>query len=296
MGNDRQVVLLFGPDTLKYLERKHRGGTSGAKGFRYEDYFAVYKLATLIPEDVKEGSDLHVESQLKTFVDDVIVSDRINRSKHHFQLKNSTRVSWASGDHPIKEDFRMQKALNDSQWFRGTKTSLVCSDEGLSEQLAKKIPSDISSYTTVEHFGYAETLNASLQIEPKLSDALKNLCAFADTDKIERLGVLLLGAWSAHSGNTSKVSKLWEKVLEHEPNYVKSEDELAIPTTLNQILMQIEGFSYTIESGYFVWQVTDWHMEGVLPYPVKSEQFKEFSRKIMNLNPTQIDDLEDWLV
>lgn len=179
----------------------------------------------------------------------------------------------------------MQKVLNDELCFRLTTTTLVCSDSIQSAHLSSQIPTEISSHSQVENFGYAPTLNATLLIEPKLSDAIENLCAFSDTDKVERLGTLILGVWGANNGHISNVAELWKLVLQHQPNYVKSDKELTILDTLAGILMQIDGFSYTIEHGYLVWKITDWHMEGKLPYSVDSKEFAKLSSKILEAPP-----------
>lgn len=296
MGNDKLVEQLFGTDTLQYLDRKHRGGVSGAKGTVYESFFAVYQVASLVPESLQADSNIHVETQLKEFVDDIVISDYNNEIRKHYQLKNSTSISWTAGRHPIKDDFRMQKELNNCLGLRSTTTTLVCADSTQIPNLSLQTPTEISSHSQVENFGYAETLNATLQIEPKLADAIKNLCAFADTDKVERLGILILGEWSGNCSQISDVSELWEPVLQHEPNYVKSDKELTIPVTLTNILMQIDGFSYTIDTGYLVWNVHHWHMEGKFPYLIDSKQFVELSSKIVKASPTQIEDLENLLV
>jgi len=123
----------------------------------------------------------------------------------------------------------MQKELNDHLCVSSTTTILVCSDSNQTKHLGRHIPEEISKHSKVENFGYAESLNATLQIEPKLADAIKSLCAFADTDKIERLGTLILGVWSANSGQISNVCELWEQVLQHEPNYVRNDKELTKP-------------------------------------------------------------------
>jgi len=296
MGNESLIGQLFGDETLEYFKRKCRGGASGAKGIVYENHFAVYQLAYLVPEDLQVGSNVHVETQLDDFVDDIVVSDFKLRIRKHYQLKNSASVSWAGGDHPISDDFRMQKELNDHLCFSSTTTTLVCSDSARADRLSQQIPAEISNHSEVENFCYGETLNATLQIEPKLFDAIKNLCAFADTDKVERLGALILGVWSANCGQISSVSELWALVERYELNYVRSDGALTIPAALSTILMQINGFSYTIQDGYFVWKQAGLHMEGTFPFPIDSKQFEELSSKIVEVSPTEIEDLEDLLV
>lgn len=49
MYTPEEIKHCFDAATLNYLQNKNRGDSSGQKGARYEDYFAVYKLVkTLI--------------------------------------------------------------------------------------------------------------------------------------------------------------------------------------------------------------------------------------------------------
>ena len=100
MYSPEEIRKHFDNATLKYLHNKNRGGNSGQKGNRYEDYFAVYKLAQLARDILQAGSSIRFSSQLLAFVDDLIIKHDSNLE--NYQLKNSSSVSWNQGNHPIQ--------------------------------------------------------------------------------------------------------------------------------------------------------------------------------------------------
>ena len=215
---------ICGAEACTYLVNKHRGGKAGGGGVLYEIWYAIYNAAVLVNELIIEGkgSSLPILStQSFDFVDDFTITWEQGSKKHHFQLKNSTSVSWNSGDHPIAEDFRLQRCLNDGLGISSTSVTLVTSDYAKAASLRNSIPAHINSFSSVDRFAFAETLNHILQVESRLYDALTNLCASADLDKVEKLGALLVGAWVTNAGAPCSVGELWEAVMKHEPNYVK---------------------------------------------------------------------------
>lgn len=103
MYSSEEIQEHFGNATLRYLQNKNQGGNSGQKGTRYEDYFAVYKLAQLAQDIIEAELNVQFSSQLLAFVDDLIIQH--NSKIENYQLKNTPSVSWRQGNHPIQADF-----------------------------------------------------------------------------------------------------------------------------------------------------------------------------------------------
>ncbi|WP_211293274.1 hypothetical protein [Brunnivagina elsteri] len=73
MYTKQKIEELFGTQTAEYIQRKNTGGTSGSKGIRYEDIFAVYQLALLSRCVIECNQEIHLLSQCFTFVDDLVI-------------------------------------------------------------------------------------------------------------------------------------------------------------------------------------------------------------------------------
>lgn len=288
-----------GTDAAKYLQNKNRGGKAGSEGVHYENFFAICEAAELIGSSPQDLSLLSLNTQTLDFVDDLMIrQENQNRSienQRHFQLKNSTAVTWNAGKHPVSDDFRFQKQINDADEIPNTVTVLVVSCPNVEKNLADSIPNDIADHTELRHFAFSPTLNHQLQVEPRLRDALANLCVSPDLDKLERLGSLFLGEWTGSSGGSIRLDELWNKIRRHEPNYLRQPEHIDIRPEFDQILRHIEGFSYTVDSGFFEWQyrATD---SGMLDYPVGSEQFDRLQTRVITDEPGTFEELERHLL
>ena len=86
------VANKLGKQALKDLENQSKGGQNNAKGNRYEQFFAVYKLAKFYK--YTKSDELEISSQEKAFVDDLVILNRSTNTKYSYQLKDSTRVYW----------------------------------------------------------------------------------------------------------------------------------------------------------------------------------------------------------
>lgn len=300
MGTDNLEMAkeICGNEAFEYLKNKHRGGRAGGDGVLFETWYAIYNIAVLVKRLILEKNENSLPiltTQTLDFVDDFTINWGKGLRRQHFQLKNSAGASWNSGKHPVAEDFRLQRRLNDGLGVAATSTTLVTSDYKNAQNLSDSMPADISPYSSVDQFAFGETLNHTLQVESRLQDALASLCVSADLDKLEKLGTLLIGAWVAKSGSPCSLDELWEGVLQHDPSYVRFTPTVDILKEFNRILMQIGGFTYTIDKGFFEWSFLGLD-SGILGYPVSSEKFDEFQNVIVKEEPSTFEDLERHLI
>lgn len=172
MYTPEDIQRCFDASTLKYVANKNRGGSSGQKGMRYEDYFAVYKLALLAHSILEAGLHIHFSSQLLAFVDDLII-DILDEPLQHYQLKNSPTVSWLGDTHPIQIDFANQHHLNLSIYSRESQIFLVVSNQACSMRLENTIPTSIEHFSRVSYFPYASDVMAV--VEKMLMQMVYNL-------------------------------------------------------------------------------------------------------------------------
>jgi|JI8StandDraft_2_1071088.scaffolds.fasta_scaffold213479_1 hypothetical protein len=77
-GDAQLIRELLDDDTLSYLGNKHRDGTCGAKGVRYEDVFAAVRIAeAAFTKGVACGEVTLEARHALSFIDDLLVTDII---------------------------------------------------------------------------------------------------------------------------------------------------------------------------------------------------------------------------
>ncbi|NJM76538.1 MAG: hypothetical protein HC852_13060 [Acaryochloridaceae cyanobacterium RU_4_10] len=299
MFREDQIQHQFGTKVLNYVKNKHRGGTNSEKGNTYENFFAVFQLAFLAPQIIEFNDEIFLASQILAFVDDLIIDrQQTEMPLKHFQLKNSTRVSWGQGLRSIADDFRKQYQLN-LQINRQSDLSLVVSDPKLKSSLELSQPADLKAFCQVQFFPYAQTLAKVIQQHEPLQRAIKYLCAFENPapDKIECAANVLLGAWVASDKSNISAIEILRKAQEASPSYIRTfSSQWRIDLDVKQILDSIDNFSYNLAKGFFHWQFGNGLEEGTLSYNCETERFKQFEALIKREKPTSYEDLEVFLI
>ena len=297
--SEAQIRDQFGDETLNYLKNKNRGGTSSEKGNTYENFFAVYQLARLAPQVIERKESLYLSSQTLAFVDDLIIDhDDPEITLKHYQLKNSSSVSWGQELKSIADDFRKQQQINQTI-NRLSELCLVVSDPKLSSSLKQSQPDDLKAYSQVEHFPYAKKLTQVIAKEAKFLEAIQYLSAFEDPapDKIECAATVLLGAWTACDKANASVLEILQKAQETSPSYIRVlSQEWEIDPDVKQILDNVANFSYNTAKGFLHWQYGGGLEEGTLPYSCITPQFKQLESLIKRQKPTSYEDLEVFLI
>lgn len=298
MYTDEQIQGLFGKDALKYVRNKRQGGSSNEKGNTYENFFAVYRLACLARDVLEERKSIQVLSQILAFVDDLIIDHHEDTCLRHYQLKNSSTVTWGTGLKSIADDFKKQHDLNQAL-ARQSDLNLVVSSQELQRSLSASQPESIKPYSQVLHFPFAPNLPQVLQQKEDFREAIQYLSAFEDPppDKIECVACVLLGAWVACAHSSISVMDVLKKAQESTPSYIRSfKQEFQLDSEVMKILSNIEGFTYNLAKGFLHWKFRDGLDEGTYPYSTEAVQFGRFQNLIKKHQPTTFEELEGFLV
>lgn len=86
-----------GEKLFSYLCNKNVGGINNAKGNTFENFFAVYRIAELAAQNLHDTSHL-ISSQIRVFVDDLVIENTDSHSAHHFQIKDIEKLTWKRGE------------------------------------------------------------------------------------------------------------------------------------------------------------------------------------------------------
>ena len=297
MYSPEEIRKHFDNATLKYLHNKNRGGNSGQKGNRYEDYFAVYKLAQLARDILQAGSSIRFSSQLLAFVDDLIIKHDSNLE--NYQLKNSSSVSWNQGNHPIQVDFLNQHKLNQLSYPNSiSQMTLVISDKSCAENLTNTLPALIQSFSQVLHFPYDADILTVVNQVPAFKDAIVWLSAFdqPEPDKIEYVVKALIGVWVTSNVKDIAGEELLHMAQKQSPQLIRSfETDYQLDPEVEKILSDIENLTYNLAKGFLHWNYADGLSSGTPPYSIDTEAFDRLQERIKTHNPTTFEELEPLL-
>jgi hypothetical protein len=295
--DDALIERLFGAAGLKYLANKHRGGTNGKKGTRYEDQFATSKIVETLAEYVQHGGELPViEEQAYGFVDDLAIAAAAWTK--YYQCKNSDSVSWTSGDHPLASDFKCQIDLANALQKPDPTVQLVVSDAGVAEKLAGKIPEEISASSSVEHFPFVGSVNQLVLAHDSLREKLAALTRVENPqlDELEATFSSLLLGWVRVVGSSS-VEDLVKSARKQSPQLLRvfplTDGNEFLQQEFLDILARIPDLHYSVKRGFLSWTA-----EGVsvtLDRDCGSEEFSRFQQRVIHAKPKNFDDLWDLM-
>jgi hypothetical protein len=298
MYKKEQIEKLFGIQAVEYIQRKNTGGISSSKGIKYEDIFAVYQLSLLSRCVIECNKEIYFFSQCFTFVDDLVIEYTDEIVLRHYQLKNSSNVSWGEGEKSIYDDFQKQYFLNQSI-SRESELYLVVSSQELKKKLLANIPNDIKNYTQVIYFCFEKSLPKMIAQDKNFRLSLEYLCAFErpEPDKLECLASVLLGAWVASDTSNVSVMEILKKAKDSTPSYIRSfETEWQLDPEVEEILSKIDGFTYNLRRGFLHWEFQNGLDEGTLSYSIETDRFQRFQTLIKRNRPTSFEELEVFLI
>lgn len=299
MALHENITACLGPAVAQYAANKHRGGSNGNKGTRYEDFFIT---AQVVDEAVKlfenPGQPVpHVKGQAPGFVDDLRIAT--DTSTKYFQLKNQKNVSWTAGEHPIADDFAYQVTLSKHLGEPNPSTNLVVSSEILALSLEKSIPSPIQEHTEIQHFPWTETANRLLLESPDLRQQVAKLshCETPTHDAIYGAFCMLQMACNEHPQGAT-VLELLKRASSFCPGQLRlpppEEDwESHLDPKFKQALAVVPGLVYSVQRGFFHW--SGFGTSGVFGSSVLSNEFNQFQNDIVQQQPKTFEEFEEVL-
>lgn len=292
------IKAVVGEDNVAYLDQKLRGGESGHKGSRYEQFFGVHRIARLARNLIEREEDARVEWQSDGFVDDFVVRRDHKRSFKGYQLKNSDAVSWIAGDHPIVSDFAMQHEICREENYSDIRLRLVCSDEARAGKLKAEVPDHISGYSSAFFFPYNESHPQLMYTFPWVREDFAYLsrnprAAVIDASEVAQV---LLGAWDCMAPK-ALVSEVVAQARSLSPSVLRAlkSDEQAteqLSAEIKMLLDSIPDFEYRIDRGFLAWSAMDSSTSGILSFDCFDDKFHAWQTKVLKLAPSTFEELE----
>lgn len=278
-----------------YLRKKHLGGTINQRGNDYEISFACLKIMELINRFRNQLSSITISSQGNGYVDDFWVQNKIpgETTETCYQLKTSKKLYWGKRTNKgtLSFDFHEQKdALNKkSVLFR---LELVISERKVSKLMRSNLPKTLDRICTVYHFPWKGTINNQVLSCSVFRDAAKALCALPDTDKLQALVTIFVGAWVSSGRRNVSLDHLLNKVTSSGGlTFLKSPTPLVLSAPIITIFNAIPNFRYQISHGYLLYSygITD---SGMVPHMINSPEFRNIENEIIAKRPVTFTELE----
>lgn len=298
IGED-QLEKLFpgkGPELFKYLKKKNRGGRNNAKGNTFENHFAMERIANHFARisDEKATEHIYFSSQLRQFIDDLIIEERPKKYFEYYQLKDVKNMSWNDKEHPVADDFRMQKTICDSDNVT-CHLELAVSDEQLASMLVDSMDADVMRYVKVTHFPSGRSVSQLLTKNEQVKKSLTAMCAFPNphSDQLDTLGAIVIGAWTASTQEQISLSSILQTCNKMNPNFIKGFQN-TVSSDLEDTLRLIPAFSFQLEGGYIRWQYNK-QDTGIVAYKIGSDEFKQWQSNVISKKPTTFDQIEPLL-
>lgn len=290
----------YSPANAMYIANKVRGGRNGRKGTEYENLYAAYALARLLVDSCLACAPHRwpsVFDQVPGFVDDLLVE--ASDSHRYHQLKNVAKITWESGEHPLRLDFELQKGFSDSRKEPSPMTIAVVSSPDVKASLDATVPKSIADHTEVEYFPSFNSLNRLVQEFEPLRNVLSML-ARVEQPSLDEMGYALSALVLAfmHQPGGGCASELLEKAQKATPGLLRlfphQLANLKLDTEFKAVLAKIPDFEYGCDRGFFSWKYRN--DSGVLEYHCLNPQFDRFQRDIVKANPQTFDELEAYLL
>jgi len=292
------IFACFQDDKIvRYAANKHRGGSNGKKGSRYEDAFIGYKVAEIVASRVGAPANPwpSVAGQTEEFVDDALVrgQDRVQ----YFQLKNVQNITWTGGDHPLETDFSLQYRLACFQGCPNPTTTLVVPDRALQARLQATMPAAIAGYSNVQFFPYSETLNRLVLENPSLHGALGAMARSRIPHIDELVSVLWVLTMASNAfEREASVEEILDAAARYIPNQLRTSG-ITVPAVMRTafvaILDRIAGLKYDASQGFFSWEA--FGTSEIFDFDCATPQFEDFQKLIEQENPTTFERFEELL-
>jgi hypothetical protein len=295
----REIIEeLFGPDEVKRIKARHVGGLSGQKGTRFEDLFAVSRLAKELSLCYSRSTfdnvrGAIVRAQMFAIIDDLSVQVKKPRMIEHYQLKNVAQLRWASGSPSIEEDFIRQKQLCNRAKVK-SRLSLVVPSRALRNKLQKTARLKVARCATVIFFPY-EHVSLLVQSNQEFRNALIRLSPFtlatAENDKLLSLATFICGHWFT-ADNEISIEGLAGAMESDAGAFSRPmRGNRPMPSDVSRFLSEVPRFKWTLSKGFLFWKYgnTD---SGRYPHHCWTSEFARLLRRIRQIQPKTFEAIE----
>jgi hypothetical protein len=296
----KTIRELFGSQAVARIEARHRGGVSGQKGSRFEDFFAVFRLAQefarCYASETAKFTNVRraiIRAQVFAIVDDVAVETRNPPAIEHYQLKNVGQLTWKS----VRNDFLHQRRLCRKARIK-SRLYLVVPTKKLQSKLESAQKGQSTRCALVVVFPN-ENVSVLVQTHQGFRNALIKLSPFSkhdvESEKLLTLAKFLCGHWVTAANNKVSIADLARAMQTEAGAFCRpAKGNKKIPSDVARILAAVPGFTWKMRKGFFFWTygTTD---SGRYPHHCWSPEFTQLIERFRKQKPISFDAVEGEL-
>lgn len=241
------IKATFGNEVLSELKNIHRGGTSSAKGHRYEELFFLRKVLEIASNRSIDYSQHRFSHQSLDFFDDICYENFEESSKHNYQAKNSSGTASNWNEELLVRAKRQHQTDLEFHKVKFSKNYLVVPTEEKKDENQNKITLDNGPCECI-CFPYYEN-NFTDFVAEELSPFLNILIETTDPDEQDYSAKLLQSVLISRT-DTRTLQEIFEDTeFKGRPSPFKPNKEVILPDWLISLLEK-NGFKYNILAGY----------------------------------------------
>ena len=281
------------------MNQRQTGGVSGKRGFRYEDFFATYKLLQFASKHIGQAIDARFKEQANCFVDDLVIEEP--NLQHFYQLKSGSSVTWGADNRKLEREFRDQ---SDDCKRRGVRFKLVVvvSNSGCKQSLETNMPRGIKTVTSVIIFPILARPSELVDHRRIIKNSLKLLSASRFDSRAAHQSIVeaFYYGWIDHAPDPNGFC-----VLENVIASIRAKNACPIRHSwqdstgkwdrVSGILSQINGLEFWTDRGHFEWRYPPFGMQGIMREPCASQSFTRFMDRIITRQPQTFAEFEGLL-
>lgn len=279
------IERVCGAQAAAYAAHKHQGGRSNQQGASFETAFAAYQIALVGRQACLEPEacdDAWFQAQTGGFIDDLATVTV--QATTLAQAKSGT-ASWTGGDHPLADDFRMQREL-DREAGRPARYELVVASDERADAMRESRPGDLAEVKITAFRCEVDHWLDLFTSHPELREALDAISLRRPQTIVREQTFQLILGWWLHHGCRGSLLDMMSELAERPDALVRVPGpDYALPSEVVAALANVAGLVWAIKGRHFAYEVGN--LKGWAAFLCGSEHFRRFEHFMLEQRPTE---------
>jgi hypothetical protein len=292
--------LFLNEEQIKYLKKKNEGGRGNRNGYDFELLVAT-RCAISEVMAVRRGeanpSEIFIAVQVDGFIDDFAIVR--GSSYEWFEMKSGDDLSWAGGDRPLKDNFRLQQHC-DYRLKRKASYNLVVSSRAAAHSIlrakslsARGVTVSLFPNLTVK----SELLAQSEQFAILLEDLVRSDEQYefgptiTDEDRIQALLAIRMAVYETTPSKLRSIEEILRWCDLHNGSFAWR--SAAVKKDVMSLLRSIPNAHFVVSRQRIHYNLGSF--EGRVPFVVGTQRFQDFEDVVLQTQPSTCQEFNEML-